>query len=247
MTEEERKELQEEYSKKTGGQLIAELARLVLLLIWKIIKKGIRVLAKFLLFIIESIQEGCEKLAEWWNAKDTQEKVAEIKATLKKWCIQFGKWCVIAAKATGKGIKIGAIATWHGIVKGTKATILGIIHLKPTIIKIGQAIAKGSKAFAAWTKRCGRGMKLSHIRRKRAYQRFRRNKGFKGLIIDSSNAVRNGITMFMEEDQEEAAPDAVTEDDLLKEEIEERVDEDNKAHKIGKKIFYSAKNIVDID
>lgn len=247
MTEEERKQLQEEYSNRTGAQLLVELCRLILLLIWKIFKKGLKVLAKFLLFVIESMQEGWERLVEWWNDNDTQEKVAKIKATLRRWSIKFGEWCVIAAKATAKGIKIGAIATWHGIVYGTKATIEGIIHLKPTIIKIGQLTVKGCKTFAAMTVRCARGIKLSHIRRKRAYQRFRRNKGFKGLIIDSTTAVKDGIKMFMEEDQHEADPEAVTEDDLIEEEIEERVDEDSKAHKLGKRLFSTAKNIVDAD
>lgn len=247
MTEEERKQLDEESSQKSGGQLLLELAKLILLLIWKIIKKGIKVLARFLLFLIESTQNGIARLIEWWNDNDTQEKVAEIKSTLKKWAITFGKWCVIAFNAIVKGIIIGSVATWHGIVIGVKATIQGIIHLKPTIIKIGELTVKGTKAFIAWMKRCGRGIKLSHIRRKRAYQRFRKNKGFKGLIIDSSTAVKNGIKMFMEEDQHEADPDAVTEDDLIEEEIEERLDEDSKAHKIGKKIFSTAKNIMDAD
>lgn len=247
MTEEEKRKLEEEYSKQSGWQLLLELGRLILLLIWKIFRKGMKVLAKFLLFIIEYIQESFERLIEWWNANDTQEKVKKIKATIKEWCNIFAEWCVIAAKTTAKGIKIGAIATYHGIITGTKAAIQGIIHLKPTVVKIGKLIVQGCKAFAAWLVRCGRGIKLQNIKNRRAYQRFRRNKGFKGLIIDSSTAVKNGIKMFMEEDQHEAALDAVTEDDLIEEEIEERLDEDSKAHKIGKKLFSTAKNIMDPD
>ena len=246
MTEEEKKQIKEEYQDKSAGQLIVELFRLIMLLLWKILQTGFRIFCKFLLFLFESIQEGCEKLKEWWNDNSTQEKVAEIKAWIKHAWLVFCQWCVIAAKATWKGIKIGAAATWKGLILGTKATIQGIIHLGPTLKYLWQLTVKGVKFFIRWMKRCGRGIKLSHIKRKRAYQRFRQNKGIKGLMIDSSNAVKNGIQIFMEEDQEEATADAITEDDIIEEEFDERVKEDSRARKIGKSIFDKAKEVTDI-
>lgn len=258
MTEEERKDAYEYYSKQSFKRLIFEFFRLSLLLVWRVILQGVKLLVKSLLYLIESAQKGCQRLIEWWNDNDTQDKIAEIKATLKRWIRIFGSWCVIAAKATLSGLTIAAVATGHGIVigtkatgrgiiVGTKATIQGIIHLKPTIIKIGELTLRGCKAFVAWLKRCGRGIKLSHIRRKRAYQQFKRNGGVKGAIVASTTAVSNGIKMFMEEDEEEAAPDAVTEDNILVEELEEYTSEGNKAQKIGKKIFTKAKDIMDVD
>lgn len=225
-------------------KLILELLKLILILILSIIRKGLKIVWRLLVFLVDMSADCLERIGEWWNANDTQEKVKKLKAALKKGCIVFGKWCIIAAVAIGHGIVKGSIAAWHGIVYGTKATIQGIIHLKPTVIKIGKLIVKGSKATIAGGRRCGRAIKLFHLRRKRAYARFRRNKGFKGLIVDSSNAVRDGIKMFIEEDQEEATPEAITEDDIIEEEIDERL-ESNKARKFGKKFFDKVKDIVE--
>lgn len=243
MTEEE-KQLYDNNNKRTIPQLILQLIKLILILILSILIKGLKIVWRFLVFLVDVAVDAMERLGEWWNANDTQEKVKKIKAAIKKGCITLGKWCVIAAVATAHGIAIGAVATWHGLVYGTKATIQGIIHLKPTVVRTGKLIVSGTKATIAWIKRCARGIRLFHIKRKRAYMRFRRNKGFKGLIVDSSNAVRDSIKMFMEEDQEEATPDAVTEDDIIEEELDERI-ENKKARKFGKKFFEKVKEIVE--
>ena len=233
---------------KSGRELALELGRLILLLLWKIFRRGLKIAAKFLLFIMESMQEGWERLVDWWHDKDTQEKVAEIKAAIKRGCIKFGKWCVIAFHATVKGLKIAGIAAFRGTFIAIKATANGIVHLRTTAITLFHLSVKGAKAFIAWLRRCGRGVKLFHIRRKRAYQRFRQNDGFKGLLVDTTNAVSSGISMFMEEDEMEATPDAVTEDDILAEKIEKKIaEEGGVATKIGHKIFKKAKDIVEGD
>ena len=90
-------------------------------------------------------------------------------------------------------------------------------------------------------------MKLSRIRRKRAYQEFRRNGGVKGMLINTSHSIKSGIQMFMEEDQEEAAPDAVTEDDLMEEAMEASANEGKKSVKIGKTFLSHAKNFMDVE
>lgn len=244
---EDRKNFQQEYESKSAAQMFAVLAKLVLVLIAKILHKGIKILARFTLFVIECIQAGCERLSDWWHDNNTQEKVAKIKAWTKRAFKTLGRWCVIAIVATGKGLKIAAIATWHGLVIGTKATIQGIIHLGPTLKALWALTVKGAKAFAAWIKRCGRGMKLSRIKRKRAWKRFRQNQGFKGFMIDSSRSISDSIKSFMEEDQEEATADAITDDDIIEERLHGKVDDNNKAKKIGKSIFKSAQEIVEID
>ncbi|MBQ6750985.1 MAG: hypothetical protein IJR02_09525 [Bacteroidaceae bacterium] len=258
MTEEERRHGREEYAGKSASQLARELLRLLLVLIWKFILWLIKKFLKGVLWCIEATEKGCKRLNTWWHANDTQEKVAKIKAWLRKAIKTSIHWSIIAGKATLKGLAIAAVATWHGIIIalkatgrgliiGGKATVQGIIHLRSTLKRLGQLTVKGIKATGAWMKRCRRGLKLSHIRRKRAYEEYCRRGGMKGLIIDTSHSIKNGIQMFMEEDQEEAAPDAVTEDDIMEEALEEGANEGKKSIKIGKSILSHAKNFMDVE
>ncbi|MCH5176102.1 MAG: hypothetical protein J1F40_09460 [Prevotellaceae bacterium] len=256
MTDEERRQGQDEYSNRSVLQLCRELLRLLLVLLWRMLLWCIRKFLKGVLWLIQACEDGCSRLNIWWHDNNTQEKVAKTKAWLRMATKTFGRWCVIAWKATIKGIVIGSVMTWKGIKIATQATIRGliiairatvrgIIHLRPTIKKICRMTVQGAKATWAWMKRCRRGMKLSHIRRKRAFQRFRRNGGVKGMMIDTSRSIKNGIQMFMEEDQEEAAPDAVTEDDIMAEELEERANDGIKSIKYGKSFMEKAKDFMD--
>jgi hypothetical protein len=258
MTEEDRLNEHEEYTGRSASQLVRELIRLILVLIWRFLVWLFKKILKGLLWCMQAAEDGCKRLNEWWHDNNTQEKVAKIKAWLKRAAQTFGHWCVIAGKATLHGIAVGAKATWHGIKVATKATakgiviaikatIQGIIHLRPTIKKLGQLIVKGAKAFVAWLKRCKRGMKLSHIRRRRRYEAFRRNGGIKGWMVSTTRDVRKNIEMFMEEDQEEADPDAVTEDDIMEEALEEGANDGRKSMKIGKSFITRAKNFMDVE
>lgn len=237
-------------------QLCREMLRLLLVLLWRMLLWCIRKFLKGVLWLIQVCEDGCKRLNNWWHDNNTQEKVAKTKAWTRMAMRTLGRWCVIAGKATVKGIAVGSAMAWEGIkiaakatIKGLiiaiRATVRGIIHLRPTIKKIGRLIVEGAKATQAWMKRCGRGMKLARIRRKRAYQRFRRNGGVKGMMIDTSRSIKNGIQMFMEEDQEEAAPDAVTEDDIMAEELEERANDGIKSIKYGKSFMEKAKDFMD--
>lgn len=258
MIEEEKPKVQEEYSGKSALQLVRELLRLICVLIWKFLIWLFKKFLKGILWCMQTMERGWKRLNDWWNDNNTQEKVAKTKAWTKRALKTMGRGCVIAIKATGKGIVIALKATWHGLkvaakatgkglVAGTKATIQGIIHLRPTIKKIGNLIVQSAKATADWLKRCRRGMKLSRIRRRRAYQEFKRNGGMKGAIINTSRNVRKNIEMFMEEDQEEADPDAVTEDDIMQEALEEGANDGRRSMKIGKSIISHAKNFMDVE
>ena len=258
MTEEDRFNEHEEYTGRSASQLVRELIRLILVLIWRFLVWLFKKILKGLLWCMQAAEDGCKRLNEWWHDNNTQEKVAKIKAWLKRAAQTFGHWCVIAGKATLHGIAVGAKATWHGIKVATKATakgiviaikatIQGIIHLRPTIKKLGQLIVKGTKAFVAWLKRCKRGMKLSRIKRRRRYEAFRRNGGVKGWMVNTTRDVRKNIEMFMEEDQEEADPDAVTEDDIMEEALEEGANDGRKSMKIGKSFITRAKNFMDVE
>lgn len=258
MTEEDRLNEHEEYTGRSASQLVRELIRLILVLIWRFLVWLFKKILKGLLWCMQAAEDGCKRLNEWWHDNNTQEKVTKIKAWLKRAAKTFGHWCVIAGKAAIHGIVVGAKATWHGIKVATKATakgiviaikmtIQGIIHLRPTIKKLGQLIVKGAKAFVAWLKRCKRGMKLSRIKRKRRYEAFRRNGGIKGWMVSTTRDVRKNIEMFMEEDQEEADPDAVTEDDIMEEALEEGANDGKKSMKIGKSFITRAKNFMDVE
>ena len=248
----------EEYTGKSALQLLRELLRLILVLLWRFLVWVFKKILKGLLWCMQAAEKGWERLNDWWHDNSTQEKVAKTKAWFKMAAKTLGRWCVVAGKATVHGIAVGAKATWNGLKIATKATakgivfavqatIQGIIHLRPTIKKIGRGIVHGAQAFVAWLKQCRRGMKLSRIRRKRAYQEFKRTGGIKGAISRTSHNVRNNIERFMEEDQEEAAPDAVTEDDLMAETLEEGANEGNKSMKIGKSFMSHAKNFMDAE
>ena len=258
MTEEDRFNEHEEYTGRSASQLVRELLRLILVLIWRFIVWLFKRILKGILWCMQAAEDGWRQLNDWWNDNNTQEKVAKIKAWLKKAAKTFGNWCVIAGKATLHRIAVGAKATWHGLkvaikatVKGIviaiKATIQGIIHLRPTIKKLGQLIVMGAKAFVAWLRRCKRGMKLSRIRRRRRYEAFRRNGGIKGWMVSTTHDVRKNIELFMEEDQEEADPDAVTEDDIMEEALEEGANDGKKSMKIGKSFITRAKNFMDVE
>ena len=258
MTEEERQNGHEEFTGKSTSQLVRELLRLIFVLIWRFLVWLFKRFLKGVLWCMQAMEDGWKRLNEWWHDNNTQEKVAKTKAWIKMAAKTFGHWCVIAGKATVHGIVVGAKATWHGlkvaaiatakgIVIAIKATIQGIIHLRPTIKKIGKLIVRGAKGFAAWVKRCKRGMKLSRIRRKRRYEAFRRNGGIKGWMINTSHNMRKNIEMFMEEDQEEATPDAVTEDDIMEEALEEGANDGKKSMKFGKSFITHAKNFMDVE
>lgn len=258
MFEEDKHNEPEEYAGRSAMQLVRELLRLLLVLIWRFLVWVFKRILKGILWCMQAIEDGLRHLNEWWHDNNTQEKVAKIKAWLKKAAKTFGHWCVVALKATGKGLAIAAKATGHGlvvgakatargIVYGVKATIQGIIHLRPTIKKIGQLIVRGAKNFVAWTKRVRRGMKLSSIRRRRRHEAFVRNGGVKGWMTRTSHGVRSNIEKFMEEDQEEAAPDAVTEDDIMEEALEEGANDGKRPMKIGKSFITHAKNFMDVE
>lgn len=258
MTEKELHNKHEEYSGKSALELIRELLKVLLVLLWRFLVWLIKKFLKGVLWCMQTAEKGWNRLDDWWHDNNTQEKVAKIKAWLKRAAKTFGRWCFKAGKATLKGLKIGLLATGHGIVIaakatgkglviGIKATIQGIIHLRPTIKKIGQLIVAGFWATVAGMKRCKRGMKLSRIRRKRAYEAFKRNGGMKGVIINSTRNVRSNIERFMEEDQEEAAPDAVTEDDIMEEALEAGANDGKKSMQLGKTFMAHAKNFMDVE
>jgi len=264
MTEEEKQRLREKYKDKTTSEIIGRLIYLTGKLIMVLLKQAFVSIAKGLLWCYERCEDGWYALVDFWNSSDTQEKKRKIIAKTKSGAITFGEWCKIAFAFVIKYSVIGAKLFWKYTCKGCRLffkysilTLLGIwhgiiwtlttikdliIHSKPTFIRLGKSIKQGSIDFWHWVVRTYRGIRLRRIRRKRAWAHFRRTKGFKGLLEDMGNSISNGIQNFMDEEDSEANPEAITEDDIIAEQMDER---QGKANEIGKKIFKGMKDIVE--
>lgn len=254
----------EDLSNKTIGQLMLRVLKLTGMLIYACMVYAMRCIIKGLAWCTMKCIDGFNSLVEFWNSSDTQEKKKRIIAATKRGLKAFAEMCLKAWKWTKAHTIIGAKFAWKytvigsklfvkyfvlsciGIWKGTIWTIKTlkdlIVNSKPTFIRLGKDIKNGVIAFWKWLIRVCRATKLGYLRRKRAWQHFRRTKGFKSLLVDMGKSMSNGVKSFMEEEQNETNPEAITEDDIIAEEIEER---QGKANSLGKKIFKGVKDIVE--
>jgi len=264
MTEEEKEKIRDKYKTRSTGELIGQILVLTGKLIIVMIKHVFILAMKGLLWCLEKCADGWDSLVLFWNSSDTQEKKRKFVEKIKNGTITFGEWCKIAFAFTMKYTVIGAklfwkytcigcrlfvkyllltlIAIWHGILWTLRTIKDLIIHSKPTFIRLGKSIKQGCINFGHWIVRVHRGFKLRRIRRKRAWKHFRRTKGFKGLLVDMGRGLSNGIQNFMDEEQTETSPEAITEDDIIAEQMDER---QGKANEIGKKFFKGMKDIVE--
>lgn len=254
------------YGNRSGGQMLAEIARLLLVLLgkfgkwlWKYFKIFLRLLLKLfckvILWIIDKTEEGLVRLRIFWNDNDTQAKVRIIRIKLRKAARQCGVWSVVALKATGRGLKWAAVHFYKGLVWLLRKTIQGCIHLRPTIRKAWKGLCIAAKWIASQCVKFVKGIAGWFRRRREAYHRFRQNKGFKGLLIDIGNALKRTVDNYMEETQNEenentgehdsadGNQEIITDADLLEAEL----NEDSKVRSIGKRIYNAMKRIVEVD
>jgi len=242
---------------KSARDLLAELGRLLLLLLWAVTKRLIRITYKTIRFTIRFIKLCIDSTIEWWKDKSTQEKVRAIRLKTRRWCRQawhclcigckkFWHGTVVFSKAFVKYTKIAAKLTWLGLVWLCVNLVQLIIHTKPVLIRLGKWLKASYRQLAANIGLMRRGIRLRNLKRRRRYQTFKRNGGMKGALENITNSLKSSIQSYMEEEQNEADPEAITEDDIFEERFEE-IEQANKAHVIGKKIFSSVKNIVDIN
>lgn len=251
------------FEDKSGGAMLAEVGRLLLVLLGRLLKLLLKYILRALKFILKWICKGlialidfiqfcAEKTRAFWNDNNTQEKIRKIRRWLKHAFIQLGIWIVVGAKATWKGLKWAARKTAQGTVWLVKHLVQAIIHLGPTLVKIGKGIKLGTIAFGRWLVRVGKGIRHWWQRRQLAYRNFRRNKGFKGLLIDLGNLLKKQINNYIEEEQ---AMDESNDDNYF-----EKVDEEDevelepeaedkqprgKIRTFGKGIYDAMKKIVD--
>jgi len=233
-------------------QQIVEALRLLLLLIWEVIKYCFRKIVKGIAYVIYYAIRGVEWLVDFWNSNDTQQKKKKVIEATKRGAIQLREWTVIAAQFAWRWTKIGtrklcewSVIAFHATVKGiiwfAHAVVEFIIHMKPTIIKMGKATKAGAIAFWQWLKRMHKASQIRAVNRRRALIHFKHNGGVTGMLHRAGNNVKGSINSYMDEEQNEVSSELVS-DELFDEEINEN---DGKAHIFGKKFYKRIKDIVE--
>jgi len=114
------------------------IAVLILLVLWVVLKKTLRLILKYILLFFIYIYRGIKYFISWWTDGNTKQKRAELWVSIKK-----------ALSVLWKLTKIAATHTWTFIVWVAIQTFHGLIHLRTTLIKLGKAIKIGYKRFRA--------------------------------------------------------------------------------------------------
>lgn len=238
-----------DYNEKSTLAVLGEILKLLCLLLWK----GIKILGRFLLkclkfilkwiikgliFVIDFIDSSIGKVKSFWNDNSTQEKRRKVVEGLKR-----------AGLACLKGIGVALLFVGKSLLWLLKKFILGLIHLKTTFKLFWEWLKNTSVRFVNWTRKQGRNFKTWMSNLRRNYRSFRHNQGFKGLLVDMRNGLKGEITKFVEKEADEENDEN---DDNVEIEIDTEINEDDDDNpgvlkKIGRKIYRSMKNIVDVD
>lgn len=226
---------------KSEGEMLSEILRLLLKLFLKCIIKLCQLILKGLQLFIRTIKVLGHKCIDFWNDNSTQEKVHKTELWCQNTLRATIKYSVIGIKLLGIGLFIVIKAICLGLIRFIKTAIKGIIHLQPTIILIGKVIVNCNHAILKWFKRCGRGFKYFFVKRKKTYKTFRRNKGFKGLLIDTKNYLQYHLNSYMDEGHENENSDAISYEEYLNEHIESN----GKPETLGKKIYIKMNKLID--
>ena len=131
--------ISEHNSNKTGGTLrtLAEIGRLVVMLLCKIIICLLLMIKKILILLWDFTKWICFSIQTFWNSNDTQAKIAKIKALSRAGAIWM--WAKIC---------IGAKILWHHIV------YLGPI-MRKAWLKMVERTRRGYRTFQVFRKRKG--------------------------------------------------------------------------------------------
>ena len=242
----------EQEQKKTTKELWLELGRLILILLAMMFKYCISSIGRFFVYLFSLFKNGLHAIRVWWFDKSTQEKIRSIRLRIRKYIRLCIKWTVIGLTTLFLWTKK---ALWFIIRKAIKYIVLFfiylwkgtrwlainlfnlIVHMKPTLIRM---IA----SFREWRKQAARGRRFNKLRRQRRHEEFVRNGGIRGALERKTTSLKSSIHSYMEEDQSEVHPEAVTDDEIFREKFEQ-IERDNKAQVISKKFFSSIKNIVE--
>ena len=235
---------------KSTLAVLIEILKLLGLLCWKGLKKLwklILIVLKFLLrwfvkaliFIIDAIDVAVKKIKSFWYDNNTQQKKKKLIQALKK-----------GAMAALKGVGIGLLFLLKGFIWLLKKLFLGIIHIKTNAKFFFAWIAKIAAKFGRWIKKQAKAFVNFFKKIKYNYKSFRRNQGFKGLLLDLRNSLKGKITLFIDNEQEDDDEEDNNNDDediVIDTEIEEDDENVSGIKKVGRKIYKAMKNIVDVD
>ena len=214
------------YNEKSWKELLAEILKLTLKLLWRLTFRLFKLIIRGIRWIIKYICKSVKRIVEWWKDNDTQVKVRIIRIKTKALIRLIIRWIIIAAKATGQFLR-----------QALKKAITAIINLKPTVIAIKNALVKGCKVIIKWTKKHYKKAKAKNARRKVKYRNFRKTPGFKGLFTDIGDLLKSLINNYMEEEQTEFTPEAQHE--------EPNSEKDKKSRTLSNILLNPVKDIVE--
>ena len=243
------------------GHLFLLFLRKLLLILWALLKLGLKQLLKYtckaIILLWDLCQQLYEKCKNFWYDNDTQAKIKLAKRWAKEALRTLAQWTVIALIQIGKGLAWTGKQLLKGLVWLIKETIIAIIHLGPTLKKMGQFIVKTS--ILLWKMLCkmARTIKIIIKRQQQAYQQFRKNKGFKGLLIDLGTWMKNSLNDYLDETaeddnntNEDNDDDEESESKYMKEEnthFDKESMGKSKVHTFGRSLYNAMKKIVDED
>ena len=172
--------------KTTVLQMLSDIGILLLkVLLRSAIKVG-RLLWQLLRLTAKLVVALCGQAVQFWNSTGTKEKrrkLKELTITLLKATGAGLVWCALQL---WKGIEWVAIHIWKGLIWLAKATVTAVIHLKPTIIRLGQYL------------------KTKWYERRQAYLEYKQNGGLKGSLTDMKKKLHKQLEIYMDEDESNA-------------------------------------------
>lgn len=251
--------------REVGHLLLVLLARLMIALAKLLLRLGkllLKLACKFLLLVIDLTQRGITRAQAFWHDNDTQEKLRKAKEGCRR-AARATLWGLgVAARATGRGLRWSGRKLRDGAIVLFHATVYAVLHIGPTLRAFGRALAKAGRATGRLLCRMGRGLKKWWRLRQRAWRHFRRNKGFKGLLIDLGTWLKAQINNYVDEQPDDSALDEPA-DDLEAESrrLLEQTDEEEallnassearqsgtRVHTFGRGIYNALKRIVEDD
>lgn len=216
------------YDEKSALGMMAEIGRLLLVLLLKCIVRGLRTVrrglwrvvklfCKGLLRLIDGIDTCATALSRFWNDHSTQEKLRRVRQVLSAAWRGTVLGCTWMAVHTWRGLcwlgthtwKTGKwLAVWgaRGVWLFCQGVVWSVVHLRQAMGLAWRGIVRGARAIAragAWLWRHVRSAACAfhHFLRRLydAWLHFRRTKGFKGLLIDCGLWLKRAIDDMMEE------------------------------------------------
>lgn len=226
---------------KSGSEMLSEIMRLLLKLLLKILAKILILIVKGIKLLYAMLKMLLQACADFWYDNSTQEKLRMARI----WCIHAMEttlqWCLIALRTAARWSIISLKELCKAVVWLAKSVVRGIIHLRPTLVAMRRAVAKGLRLLWQFTKSTARRTKAATVKQQRRYRQFRKNKGFKGLLIDIKNHLQMRLNDYMDEGQEDQTSDAMSYGEYIGDEIGEK----GKTRSIGKKIYKSMNKLFD--